>query len=67
MYNLIALIHLNGDAAPISDTLAALGAAVAPVMEGNFNGGDLSAIWQFTDEAAYRMADALAAGTHATP
>lgn len=54
MYNLTALIHLNGDAEPVSETLSALGATVAPVMEGNFNGGDLSAIWQFADEAACR-------------
>lgn len=56
MFNLIALIHLNGEPAPVSHALSALGATVAPVMEGNFNGGDLSAIWAFGDEAAYRAA-----------
>ncbi len=54
MFNLIALVHLDGDVAPVSNALSDLGASVAPVMEGNFNGGDLSAIWRFDDEAAYR-------------
>jgi Stress responsive A/B Barrel Domain len=66
MYNLIALIHLDGDAAPVSEALVGLGAAVAPVMEGNFNGGDLSAVWSFADDAGYRAArpaiDAALAG-----
>lgn len=66
MYNLIALIHVDGDAASVSETLSALGATVAPVMEGNFNGGDLSAVWQFADEASCHSAkpeiDAALAG-----
>jgi hypothetical protein len=56
MYSLIALVHLDGEAAPISAAFSKLGATVAPVMEGNFNGGDLSAIWNFDDEAAFRTA-----------
>jgi hypothetical protein len=40
MYSLIALVHLEGAAARIAAALAELGAAVAPVMEGSFNGGD---------------------------
>lgn len=56
MYSLIALVHLEGEAARIRAALAGLGAAVAPVMEGSFNGGDLSAIWNFRDEVAYRTA-----------
>ena len=56
MYSLIALVRLEGEAARVSAALAGLGAAVAPVMEGSFNGGDLSAIWNFRDEVAYRTA-----------
>jgi hypothetical protein len=67
MFSRIALIHLAGDAAPVSAALAATGAMVAPVMEGNFNGGDLSAIWRFADEGACQAArpaiDAALSGT----
>lgn len=56
MHSLIALLHLDGEAARIGAALAGLGAAVAPVMKGNFNGGDLSAIWNFENEAAYHAA-----------
>ena len=56
MYSLIALIHLDGDAATVSDALAQQGAIVAPVLEGNFNGGDLSAIWTFADVASHAAA-----------
>lgn len=56
MYSLIALIHLDGDAAPVIAALSQLGAVAAPVMEGNFNGGDISAVWRFPDEAAHMAA-----------
>jgi hypothetical protein len=54
MFSLIALIHLVGDSGPVTAALAELGAVVAPVLEGNFNGGDISAIWNFADEPDYR-------------
>jgi len=54
VYSLIALVHLDGEADSVAAALAGLGAAVAPVMAGHFNGGDLSAIWNFKDEAAFR-------------
>lgn len=58
MYSLIALVHLDGDAAPVLAALAGLGAAVAPVLEGSFNGGDVSAIWHFASMEAHRTARA---------
>jgi hypothetical protein len=54
MYSLIALVHGPGYA--LSAALTQMGATVAPVMEGNFNGGDLSAIWDFANETDYRAA-----------
>ncbi len=58
MYSLITLIHLDGDADAdaVAAALRETGAIAAPVMEGNFNGGDLSAIWDFGSEADYRTA-----------
>lgn len=52
MFSLIALVH-GGD---VSAELAALGGTVAPVMEGNFNGGDVSAHFAFADQTAYHDA-----------
>ena len=67
MYSLACLIHLHqGAAEELSRALGELGAAVAPVIEGSYNGGDLSAHFAFPDEAAYRtarpMIDRLLAG-----
>lgn len=62
MYSLVALVHLDGDGAAVSAALAGLGAAVAPTMEGNFNGGDLIAHFAFDDKAGYRtLQSAIAA------
>ncbi|MHB9878085.1 Dabb family protein [Pacificimonas sp. ICDLI1SI03] len=55
MYNLIALLHVReGACEEIERRVAGLGAAVAPTMEGSFNGGDLIARFFLDDEAAYR-------------
>ena len=55
MYSLVALVHAEpGAVDAVSAKLAALGGAVAPVLEGSFNGGDVSAIFGFADEVAYR-------------
>lgn len=56
MYSLIALVHADDDTAPIMAALGDLGAMTAPVLEGNFNGGDVSAVWNFASEADYRGA-----------
>ena len=52
MYSLVCLVHFEGGD-DVSARLAALGAAVAPVLEGNFNGGDVAAHFAFPDHAAY--------------
>lgn len=65
MYSLIALVSVDGEAAPVSTALGGTGAAVAPVLEGNFNGGDLAAVWTFANPADYRAAQpAIAAILH---
>jgi hypothetical protein len=50
MYSLITLVH-GGD---VSAELMALGGTVAQVMEGNFNGGNVSAHFVFADEADFQ-------------
>jgi hypothetical protein len=55
MYSLVALAHADEAARPaVAEALAGAGAAVAPTMEGSFNGGDLIAHFAFADEPAYR-------------
>jgi hypothetical protein len=71
MHNLVCLVHVaSGEGAAVSAGLEALGGAVAPVLEGNFNGGDLAARFVFADEAAYRAArpaiDGVLAGSAVT-
>lgn len=71
MYSLVSLVSVGqGARESLSDRLAALGGAVAPVMEGAFNGGDLAARFAFADEATYRAAragiDAAIAAAEAT-
>ncbi len=57
MVNLICLVSADEAArADLTAALKALTGAVAPVMEGNFNGGDVAARFTFADEAAYRAA-----------
>jgi hypothetical protein len=52
MYSLVCLIRLDG-ADDVSPALAELGAAVAPVLEGSFNGGDVAAHFTVADEAEH--------------
>ncbi|MBS0477039.1 MAG: Dabb family protein [Proteobacteria bacterium] len=56
MYSLVCLVHLSDVAAEttVRAELQELGAAVAPVMEGAFNGGDLAARLTFASEADWR-------------
>lgn len=57
MFDLVSLVSLpETSRADLSARLQAMGGVVAPVMEGNFNGGDLAARFAFADEAAYRRA-----------
>ncbi len=57
MFELVCLIDLPEAArATLAASLTALGGAAAPVLEGNFNGGDLAARFSFADAAAYRAA-----------
>jgi hypothetical protein len=59
MYSLVSLVSAGEAArAALSERLRALGGVVAPVLEGNFNGGDVAARFSFGDEAAYRAARA---------
>lgn len=57
MYSLVSLINADGATrASLTAGLQALGGAVAPVLEGHFNGGDIAARFTFPDEAHYRAA-----------
>lgn len=57
MFNLICLVSADEAArTDLTAALKALNGAAAPVMEGNFNGGDVAARFAFPDEAAYRAA-----------
>lgn len=57
MFSLVCLISADEAArAELGANLKALGGTMAPVMEGNFNGGDLAARFAFADEPAYRAA-----------
>lgn len=55
MFSLVSLVSAEEAArATLGQSLQALGAVVAPVLEGNFNGGDVAARFAFADQAAYR-------------
>ena len=71
MFSLVSLISADEAArADLGAGLQALGGVVAPVLEGNFNGGDLAARFAFPDEPAYRAArpaiDAVIAAARAS-
>jgi hypothetical protein len=57
MYSLVCLVHLGGEDT-VSARLKTLGAAVASVIKGSFNGGDVSAHFSFADMAAYQAVKA---------
>lgn len=57
MFDLVCLIDLpEANQAALVSSLKVLGGAAAPVMEGNFNGGNLAARFSFVNEAAYKSA-----------
>lgn len=63
MYSLVCLLWADEDArSGLIDKLKALGGAAAPVLEGNFNGGDIAARFSFGEDAEYRSARAAIDG-----
>lgn len=68
MYSLACLVHLEpGAGSGVWDRLTELGGAVATVLEGSFNGGDISAHFAFPGEADYHAAkDAIFAALTAS-